>query len=162
MPIKLKEGSPILLTYAEYVGYEDGVDDYTGLPFVELFFLSNQYLPSADIELEAIKFGNSSKSDAKQKSYNLKFKILQSQQHLTIGLETGASYFLEFCYVSGSLEGKTREFRSYNTTKLRSINKTLPSQYLAYHNLIVKASQAQSQAQAQAQTSQTAQPVGAK
>lgn len=123
---KFKEGLPLSLTMATLVNYKKEVSD-SGDPYVELYFLSVQSLPSVGIKLEPkdiLKKFEGKKSE--DKPYNLKFKIYQDKQELTVGLNVGQTYWIEYSTGQNSFGDGDGKHRTYLASSIFEIKESLP------------------------------------
>ncbi len=134
---KICEGLPLSLTYGTLVHFSQEIDDY-GNSYVMLYIASSQLMPSIGMVLTHDQILNESKGkSAEKKPYNLKFKIPQDRQEITIGLEPGENYWIEYASGQGGLKSEAGKYVDYQAMSLREISKSLPDRWKE----LIKASQ---------------------
>ncbi len=134
---KIREGLPLSLTYGTLVNFSQEVDDY-GNPYVMIYVASSQLMPSIGMVLSHEQILSESKGkSAEKKPYNLKFKITQDRQELTVGLEPGENYWIEYASGQSGLKSEAGKYIDYQAMSLREISKTLPERWKE----LIKASQ---------------------
>ena len=141
---KIREGLPLSLTYGTLVNFAQEVDDQ-GNPYVMLYVTSSQLLPSIGMVVTNEQIlGDSKSKAAENRPYNLKFKITKDRQELTVGLEIGENYWIEYASGQGGLKSDNGKYIDYQAMSLREISKQLPDRWKE----LIKASQRQAQPQA--------------
>jgi len=126
---KIREGLPLSIAYGNLINFVQEVDD-NGNPYVMLYFTSSQYMPSVGIVLTHEQIlAEHSKKKPEAKPYNLKFKVTNDKQELTIGLEIGECYWIEYASGQGGLKGNDGRHVDYQAMSVREISKHFPQRW---------------------------------
>ena len=140
---KIREGLPLSITFGTLVNYAAGVDDY-GNEYVMLYFVAPQLMPSLNLVLSQEQIlAEHANTKPENKPYNLKFKIPKSRQELTVGLEIGNDYFIEYAQGMSGLKSDKGNYVDYQAMSMQAVGKQIGDRWRQF----IKDSQQQRQAQ---------------